>query len=77
MLKLTDLKDLKQIGAGASADVFKGMYKETDVAVKRLRNLAQANDNAFKEFKREVSTLTRVRHPNLVLFMGARYYFTN
>jgi serine/threonine protein kinase len=31
----------------------------------------QANENTMKEFKREVSTLTRVRHPNLVLFMGA------
>ncbi len=30
-----------------------------------------ANENTMKEFKREVSTLTRVRHPNLVLFMGA------
>lgn len=61
----------KQLGAGASADVFKGTYKEADVAIKKLRNLMQANENTMKEFKREVSTLTRVRHPNLVLFMGA------
>ena len=25
----------------------------------------------MKEFKREVSTLVKVRHPNLVLFVGA------
>ncbi|CDW80632.1 protein kinase domain containing protein [Stylonychia lemnae] len=72
MLKLADLKVEKQIGAGASAEVFKGTYKETDVAIKKLRNMMASNDNTLKEFKREVSTLTRVRHPNLVLFMGAR-----
>jgi len=38
-LKLTDLKVEKQLGAGASADVFKGTYKEADVAIKKLRNL--------------------------------------
>ncbi len=72
MLKLVDLKVEKQIGSGASAEVFKGTYKETDVAIKKLRNLQQASENTMKEFQREVSTLTRVRHPNLVLFMGAR-----
>lgn len=72
MLKLVELKVEKQIGAGASAEVFKGTYKETDVAIKKLRNQFQSSENTMKEFKREVSTLTRVRHPNLVLFMGAR-----
>jgi sterile alpha motif and leucine zipper-containing kinase AZK len=75
MLKLEDLKIEKQIGSGASAEVFKGTYKETDVAIKKLRFMPQGADNALKEFKREVSTLTAVRHPNLVLFMGARYLF--
>ena len=72
MLKLEDLKIEKQIGSGARAEVFKGTYKETDVAIKKLRFMPQGADNALKEFKREVSTLTAVRHPNLVLFMGAR-----
>lgn len=37
MLKVEELKIEKQIGAGASAEVYKGIYKETDVAIKKLR----------------------------------------
>lgn len=51
--------------------MYKGTYKEADVAVKKLRLLPSTTVNTLKEFKREVSTLTQVRHPNLVLFMGA------
>ena len=43
-----------------------------DVAIKKLRFTAnQESMNPIKEFKREVSTLIKVRHPNLVLFVGA------
>ena len=65
----------KQIGAGASADVFKATYKENDVAVKKLKftNHGQntGKTNLTKEFKREIATLIKVRHTNLVNFMGA------
>lgn len=65
----------KQIGAGASADVFKATYKENDVAVKKLKFANNGQDtgknNLTKEFKREIATLIKVRHTNLVNFMGA------
>ena len=51
------------------------MYKENDVAVKKLKFLNNGQDvgknNLTKEFKREIATLIKVRHKNLVNFMGA------
>lgn len=36
-INLSDLLFEKIIGSGASAEVYKGSYKEMDVAVKKLR----------------------------------------
>jgi hypothetical protein len=36
-INLSDLLVDKQIGSGASANVYKGTYKEMDVAIKKLR----------------------------------------
>ena len=47
-------------------------FKEGLTMVEVKNEMMASNENTLKEFKREVSTLTRVRHPNLVLFMGAR-----
>ena len=65
-----DIKLGKNIGFGGSSEVFIGDYRGTEVAVKRLRIL-EVKDENLKEFKREVSSLNMLRHPNLVLFMGA------
>jgi serine/threonine protein kinase len=79
-INLSDILFDKQIGSGASATVYKGTYKEMDVAIKKLRlsqrdefNPSQENaiQQSLKEFQREVTTLYKVRHPNLVLFVGA------
>ena len=55
-IKIDDLLFEKSIGSGASADVFKGSYKEMDVAVKKLRfEVSQVGPTSpIKEFKREV-----------------------
>ena len=55
---------------GASCSVYKGEYKRTPVAIKAMRE-SYTGQNIVQEFQREVSAMVTIRHPNLVLFMGA------
>lgn len=57
------------VGTGASADVRRGSWHGTDVAVKCLRG--RNKDSMPALFQRELAVLLDLRHPNLVLFMGA------
>jgi len=55
-----------QLGAGGSAQVFKGSWNGQEVAVKRISGLAH-----LEAMKKEVDALRRLRHPRLVRFIGA------
>uniref|UniRef100_A0A7S0RF32 non-specific serine/threonine protein kinase n=1 Tax=Chlamydomonas leiostraca TaxID=1034604 RepID=A0A7S0RF32_9CHLO len=60
----------QRIGVGSYGEVFKGVWRGTEVAVKRFleQNLSPAT---VRDFRAEVSIMSRLRHPNVVLFMGA------
>ena len=70
ILPSSSIKIIRSIGFGGSSEVFLGDYRGTQVAVKKLKTFSLKEEN-LKEFKREVSSLSIIRHPNLVLFMGA------
>lgn len=66
-------KDIKLgpiLGEGASCTVYRGEYKRTPVAIKIMMG-SYAGQNIIQEFTREVTAMITLRHPNLVLFMGA------
>eukprot|EP01127_Copromyxa_protea_P009768 TRINITY_DN2323_c0_g1_i1.p1 TRINITY_DN2323_c0_g1~~TRINITY_DN2323_c0_g1_i1.p1 ORF type:complete len:1850 (-),score=340.01 TRINITY_DN2323_c0_g1_i1:35-5485(-) len=63
----------EEIGRGAFAVVYKGLYRGKSVAVKKLLitfdSAGSDNKKAFKElqeFRREVRAMTKLKHPNLV-----------
>ncbi|XP_076949420.1 serine/threonine-protein kinase CTR1-like [Bidens hawaiensis] len=65
-----DLNIKERVGAGSFGTVYRAEWHGSIVAVKVLTT-QDLHDNQLKEFLREVSIMRRVRHPNLVLFMGA------
>ena len=69
IIQQNSIKILNIIGYGGTSTVFLGNYRGTDVIIKKIK-VKEINDNYFKEFKNEIVTLTMIRHPNLVYFMG-------
>ena len=62
----------RQIGDGAFGDVYVGCYRETTVAIKVIRPnvLCGMSNEEVENFKREAFIMSRLRHPNIALFMG-------
>jgi len=59
----------RRLGNGVFADVFSGTYRNQTVAVKRL--LADTIDEEIiQDFCSEVTILSKVRHPNIVEYVG-------
>ena len=58
-----------RIGRGGFGEVFLGRYNGSLVAVKRL--FESPVGKGLEEFKREVSVLSTLRHPSIVLWLGA------
>ncbi|VVB01466.1 unnamed protein product [Arabis nemorensis] len=63
-----DFAPSRKIGEGGYGPVYKGILDYTPVAIKVLRpDAAQGRS----QFQREVEVLTSMRHPNMVLLLGA------
>ncbi|GER45034.1 kinase family protein [Striga asiatica] len=57
-----------KIGEGSYGPVYKGMIDHTPVAIKVLRSDIS---EGHKQFQQEVEVLSRMRHPNMVILLGA------
>lgn len=65
-----DLQIGERIGIGSYGEVYRADWNGTEVAVKKF--LAQDfSGDALVQFRYEVEIMLRLRHPNVVLFMGA------
>ncbi|XP_020540934.1 U-box domain-containing protein 52 isoform X2 [Jatropha curcas] len=63
-----DFSDSLKIGEGGYGPVYKCYLDHTEVAVKVLSCDA---DQGKSQFQQEVEVLSRIRHPNMVLLLGA------
>ncbi|CAH8381279.1 unnamed protein product [Eruca vesicaria subsp. sativa] len=60
----------ERIGLGSYGEVYRGDWHGTAVAVKKFID-QDITGEALEEFRSEIRMMRRLRHPNIVLFMGA------
>ncbi|XP_039029044.1 probable serine/threonine-protein kinase SIS8 isoform X2 [Hibiscus syriacus] len=60
----------ERIGLGSYGEVHRGEWHGTEVAVKKFLD-QDISGELLEEFKSEVLIMKKIRHPNVVLFMGA------
>ncbi|KAF6152243.1 hypothetical protein GIB67_005897 [Kingdonia uniflora] len=60
----------ERIGLGSCGEVYRADWNGTEVAVKKFLDQDFSGD-ALEQFRCEVKIMLRLRHPNVVLFMGA------
>ncbi|KAL0325941.1 UNVERIFIED_CONTAM: Serine/threonine-protein kinase STY46 [Sesamum radiatum] len=59
-----------KIAAGSNGDLYKGLFRSQDVAIKIFKTEC-LNGDLQREFAQEVYILRKVRHKNVVQFIGA------
>eukprot|EP01018_Ginkgo_biloba_P014533 Gb_10079 [translate_table: standard] len=69
-IEFSELKIGVRVGIGSFGEVFRGMWRETEVAIKVLLEQDLTVEN-MEDFCNEISLLSRMRHPNVILFLGA------
>ncbi|KAF8118205.1 hypothetical protein N665_0006s0197 [Sinapis alba] len=65
-----DLQIGERIGIGSYGEVYRAEWNGTEVAVKKFLDQDFSGD-ALTQFRSEIEIMLRLRHPNVVLFMGA------
>ncbi|XP_021717436.1 serine/threonine-protein kinase EDR1-like isoform X4 [Chenopodium quinoa] len=59
-----------RVGIGFFGEVFRGIWNGTDVAIKLFLEQDLTSEN-MEDFCNEIAILSRLRHPNVILFLGA------
>ncbi|XP_020218061.1 serine/threonine-protein kinase STY46 isoform X2 [Cajanus cajan] len=67
-----DLQLREEIGQGSYAAVYHGIWNGSDVAVKVYFGNGYT-ENTLQDYRKEIDIMKRLRHPNVLLFMGAVY----
>jgi len=69
-IEISQLHIDSKVAAGSFSNLYKGFYCGQEVAVKILKDL-QDDASQYQEFLQEVSIMRKVRHKNVVQFIGA------
>lgn len=65
----------KEIGRGSFGAVYTAKLRGSDVAVKKLYS-STSDADILADFSSEVSIMTKLRHPHVLLFLGKSFHFS-
>eukprot|EP00002_Diphylleia_rotans_P031378 TRINITY_DN6515_c0_g2_i1.p1 TRINITY_DN6515_c0_g2~~TRINITY_DN6515_c0_g2_i1.p1 ORF type:complete len:2286 (+),score=369.33 TRINITY_DN6515_c0_g2_i1:114-6971(+) len=65
-----ELKFFELIGSGSFGEVYRGSWRGTDVAIKKIL-LMNLKDEVIASFQAEIEVMVELRHPNILLYMSA------
>ncbi|PPR95662.1 hypothetical protein GOBAR_AA25007 [Gossypium barbadense] len=66
-----DFSSSNIIGKGSFGEILKASWRGTPVAVKRILPSLSDDRLVIQDFRHEVNLLVKLRHPNIVQFLGA------
>ncbi|KDO63545.1 hypothetical protein CISIN_1g038211mg, partial [Citrus sinensis] len=69
-IRWEDLQLGEEIGLGSYAVVYRGIWNGSDVAVKVYFG-SEYIEGTLKNYQKEIDIIKKLRHPNVLLFMGA------
>ncbi|XP_059449968.1 probable serine/threonine-protein kinase SIS8 isoform X2 [Corylus avellana] len=69
-IDFSELTVRTRVGIGFFGEVFQGIWNGTEVAIKVFLEQDLTAEN-MEDFCNEISILSRLRHPNVILFLGA------
>jgi len=69
-LDQTEIIFQKKIGSGSFGEVWKGEWAGISVAIKKIL-VGQIGPKEIAAFRDEINIMTKLRHPNIVQFLGA------
>jgi mitogen-activated protein kinase kinase kinase 9 len=69
-INFSDLQFDRKLSEGGYGIVYRGRWKHTTVAIKEIKREIIEQDK-LEEFKNECAVMEVIRHPNVVLFLGA------
>ncbi|KAI3744832.1 hypothetical protein L1987_57925 [Smallanthus sonchifolius] len=69
-IDFSELTVSTRVGIGFFGEVFRGIWNGTEVAIKVFLEQDLTAEN-MEDFCNEISILSRLRHPNVILFLGA------
>ena len=70
LIRGTELTFEEVINRGSSCEVFKGRWRDCEIAIKKFKDEYKQNPKELSKFTKEMQSLAHVRHPNLILLMG-------